>query len=412
MANDVASLSFVTADSIPVAINAIDSLGANEMFALKLEFARGGDGRFVKAPRGDYSISLDQFALMKFSDVFVVDHCVADTVALDQYRFTITDLPASYAEDRFALIVKTPAPLPPVLSIPETICHNDNLQIAVTSQGLYGSFSLHVGGADFRIDTTSVTIPANLVDDGARIFLYGENICGRTLIDTIRINVLPAIPKPVILETISCTPGPASIEVAAKGQSRFIWFNNDSLRSELSVSESSFITPSIDSAAVLYVASLDQFNCRSDAERVEVSVVFPDSLKISLSSNMLMSNIGEVDWYNETFLETAASISPDSPGRYRAVSERQGCRQEAYYRYEPPPAVEISPVPFANFITIKAEPGVQFKQVTMINTNGSEVFHSGIETFPLIIDTSQISPGIYFVQLSDGWERRSFGIVK
>jgi hypothetical protein len=412
MANDVASLSFVTADSIPVAINAIDSLGANEMFALKLEFARGEDGRFVKAPRGDYSISLDQFALMKFSDVFLVDHYVADTVALDQYRFTITDLPASYAEDRFALIVKTPAPLPPVLSIPETICHNDNLQIAVTSQGLYGSFSLHVGGADFRIDTTSVTIPANLVDDGARIFLYGENICGRTLIDTIRINVLPAIPKPVILETISCTPGPASIEVAAKGQSRFIWFNNDSLRSELSVSESSFITPSIDSAAVFYVASLDQFNCRSDAERVKVSVVFPDSLKISLSSNMLMSNIGEVDWYNETFLETAASTSPDSPGIYQAVALRKGCIQVAYFKYEPPPPVEISPVPFANFITINAEQGVHFKQVTVINTNGSEVFHSGIETFPLIIDTSQISPGIYFVQLSDGWERRSFRIVK
>jgi hypothetical protein len=412
MANDVASISFVTADSVPVAINAIDSIGLNELFALKLEFARGDDGRFVQAPQGEYSISLNQFGLLKYSEVFLVDRYVVDTVALDQYHFTITDHQTSYASDRFALIVKTPALLPPTLAVPTTVCHNADLQVSVTSPGSHGAFSLDVGDSEFPIDTTLVTIPARLVNDAPMIFVYGENIYGRTLIDTIRVNILPAVPKPVIVETISCTPGPARIEVAAKGQSHFIWFKDDSLRSELSVSATSFITPSIDSAAVFYVATLGEFNCRSEAERVEIAVAFPDSLMITLSNGDLISNIGVVDWYQKTYIEASASLSPDSPGIYRAVAERQGCRQEAQYPYEPPPPVEISPVPFANFITIKAEPGVAFSDVTVINTTGSQIFYSKLEAFPLTIDTSHIPPGIYFVQLSEGEEKRSFRIVK
>lgn len=412
MANDVASLSFVTTDGVSVAINAIDSLGANDSFSLKLQFARRADGRFVQAPQGEYSITLDQFALLKFSKVFLVDRFVSDTIALDQYHFSITDLPASYVENRFSLIVKTRLPSPPVLSILPRICRNDDLQISVTSPGLDGAFSVRVGGAAFDLDTALVSIPAAQLGDEPTVFLYGENMRGRILLDTIRIEAIPAIPKPMILQILSCTPGPAQIDVAAKGQSRFIWFSDDSLRSELSVSGPSFLTPWIDSAAVFYVATLDQFNCRSDIERVEVSIVFTDSLEISLNNNILVSNVGVVDWHHETFLGTGASIAPDLAGIYYAVAERQGCRQEASYRYEPPPLIEIFPVPFTDFITIKTERDVQFRSIAVIDTNGREVLQSKTESFQVTLDTSQFSPGVYFVQLTDGSESRSFRIVK
>lgn len=405
MSNDFISFCVLTTDNVPVAISAVDAIHCFDTYRLSLNIARNPDGSWIRDPRGSYTLSVRKAGLMRFTDVLLVDHYRGDTLALETYLFTIDELAASYATDRFSLVLKTSPLVPPVFSPPLVVCPGIDIDIPVTAPG-NGAFSIGGSTGSFEADSSGTfRIPKEFVVAGENVFyLQGRNVCQEQVFDTLRLTRKSIPPQPHVMKLDNCQPGPVTITMSGK-VTAYSWSEDDDF--DMTVpSGPVFTTPPIDSAATWFVVAHDEFGCSSDQLRIDVPIVFPVPLRVTKQGDELVANYPAVDWYFENdLIVTAPRVAVVQPGIYKAAIQKDGCFQEVFHNILAHHYASAAPVPFVDHLRITLPHAGRIHMVRMLDSSGREVYQRHPDESSLQIETSFFPSGMYYIQIVDADRR-------
>ncbi|MDH4298432.1 MAG: T9SS type A sorting domain-containing protein, partial [Cyclobacteriaceae bacterium] len=333
MDNDNFSLSILSGDSIPMAIDARNNLPCNtEILSLVL----------ADLTMGTYSFSLTtKFDFANFTYTLIDHYLNRETVLLfgREVEFVVTKVHASFARDRFALRLDEIMPdSTRKVAAPAVVCSEEVIPVLIENAqaGIYYTLWTKNGrqlsgewigdDADLRIE-----VPADSLQPGAHtLVVSARNTCKQELLSgTITITK----EKQILLSVVGGTGCAGSaVTLTASSESddlTYSWFEARDASDTLARGDQ-WVTPPITKRKAYFVSGLGRTGCVSERYPVVAEIIPFDSAKITwvgaafLSSNYAMGN----QWYHDGQIlsdEVDQQIELKAPGKYSLHVAVNGC---------------------------------------------------------------------------------------
>ncbi|MES2388831.1 MAG: LamG-like jellyroll fold domain-containing protein [Bacteroidota bacterium] len=147
---------------------------------------------------------------------------------------------------------------------------NFDYQLIHASTGTPASPLVHVNGIPESIEVWSNLLSA---DTDLKVVISNDGDCGVTLGVTYHVTVTPASPRPTVVDSVNCTPGPGSVTAIGGSEGHYRWWRGaDKLNLALIAGANSASVQTLISAPgqaeTLWVATFTDAGCVSDTIRV------------------------------------------------------------------------------------------------------------------------------------------------
>lgn len=334
--NDSLSLSFLTADKVKVAIDAVSELPC--VASIPIDVAD-----FIPVQM-DLTVSIRAEGLLSAASYSLLDTGTGK-------RHTFTELGsvaipgADWDSNNLNLVIESGVPVRAQASAAGMVCQRDTLWVTLMQNKQPGiSYYLEKDGS--RIDPVAgvrgpvLAFPSDsLVAGFNTYFLMGASPCHDPVqIDSIQVHrsaVLPPVP------TGGFVCGKGAVELSAFSESdsgQIFWFDTSTSGRPVS-SGDEFVTPVLTKSKEYYASVRDSFGCESI--RIPVGAMVKAGAEATIESVGGMLEVAGIEgiryqWYlNDSILEDQNRhfIVADQPGVYKVVASNGDCSATGEYAH-------------------------------------------------------------------------------
>jgi hypothetical protein len=422
MRNDFLSLSFLTDDSIRVAINAIDTFRCEEQFPICLEIQSSDE-----SSSGDYTFSIDSFGLFKNCDVRILDTFLNVVSDSSVYSFSVTKDKKSFQE-RFKLAVRSRLEgHPQIVTTAAFTCRDSVYKIMLHNLMPHSVYFAQVNGTkvhavvDGKI-SGEILIPTSILQPGEENIVYvkNESFCQENFVDSLSVFYEQKPKPPVLSEAYRCDLQQSKIILRPLPHGmNFDWFYSDEDRKPFFVTaDTVFFPPELPKKEFYFVAVSSKSGCRGDRIKITPENRKFDPVVIHLSKDSLISNYKNNVWFlNGTRLskDSTGGVSPVSPGGYTARTLRHGCTLEGSFYFEGDSVTDIivTPIPFGENLSISLlDRNDVIRSIRIFTMEGKEQIKLAVHSPDLVIETKNLSHGIYIAEIGTNSRRYRIKIMK
>lgn len=400
--NDRLSLSVLSADTIALALSAVDVVSCEETWPLHMSYPPK-DNVPAPLPPGSYTMSAEAFGLFGSADIFLIDSFTRDTVNIDAYRFTVSDIRASAAMDRFTLLVRSRITNEVTISADELACGDSVAIVRLNGVALpRGRYFASVDDHEYAFNDSGVAVVALPRSDKAShiISVVARNICQQLALGEIAITPKFQPEAPLVHPQSRC--GPGSVLLSVQNTTRDIhwyWYEDVSEDVPIYVSDNpDFRTPILEKPHTYYVVAENGFGCRSKPMPVKAVVIPADTLQVWEDHGFLYSTVADTEWYRDGIqLHTGVSLEPQGPGVYTARVQLGECVFEKLIVFPQNQVVELFPVPFSDLLNIVLPQTIYRIEVESITGKSMLKVHPLRNVYRM--DTSSWPGGVYLVSV-------------
>jgi len=258
--NDFMNLGFEK-DNRVLAIAAVDEINCQEL-PLSLQFTTNAQGSFVKSPVGSYSLRVMGNGVFESATINVQDHYTQRTFTLagQPYYFEITNDSASFAPNRFSLVLSsTPLLAPTVVLRDSVLCGGaTTLNVQLTTLQPNVRYTLFINDAEVDTYLNAVDQSAQLEStadhfkEGKNTFVVkSQNACHTNTIATSGFTFSNELQTPIITELDGT--------LVANYQTNVQWYLN---HQKIVSGSSQVITPQ---QSGLYMLEVTHDQCKASA---------------------------------------------------------------------------------------------------------------------------------------------------
>ena len=424
LANDYLSLSFLTTDSISVAINAMEKMPCHLEIPLKISLD--------KRNRGKAGFSLKTFGLLAGSEFFLIHQGTNEKIKLDPHG-SVIPLPETVANlDGLRLVIDSPTPEAVQFNSTAMVCGQDSLKIQVQNPQAGISYSVTgesgIVASVFKGENASLVIPGEELIAGSQIFqLVASSSCATRIMD-----------EPIETEKIIITAPEVFSEPVCMGSSvtfvsehphpevSCMWYESmeDILPSH---SGFSFTTAPLSKSATYFVSGVDANGCESERIPVSAEVISYDSVTIALKEGILISSYTEGNqWFYQGEMlagETNQMFTADEPGLYMVTVTVGSCTTQATINYvitgsdveDDSKNIQVFPNPFGDRFFIRFRSEISVELFSVLSSNGTPVNYicsAGPDHESWEINTAHWPSGLYMLCFKIADDHSYIRIVK
>jgi chitodextrinase len=329
------SISTLTADGVPVAINKLNETFCSKTVNLKFE----------NVTAGEYKLVVENItSLSRIQQVVLRDNLLNTTVTNDaEYTFDITSDPTTFSTDRFTLTFQRSEIDMPVFVSASPICEEDFSTITLANTEYGTRYSVINQANEVIAGPFDGTAANTTLQVAAEALAFGTN--------ALRVQVLDAVcdGSPVILPAqiqvvrntrpevtvnnylIICEGSSATLTATGTaGTTSYLWTNQVGE----TLGNSNVLTiPVVHANSFFNVAAIGPNGCVGEVKSIIVLTEQLDVPEITVTNDTLFTNhTGNLQWYKDgepMFNETRNYFVPTQTGTYqvRAASTSGGCIQ-------------------------------------------------------------------------------------
>jgi hypothetical protein len=411
------SLSTISTDNVPMAINALSALSCD------------GAGLSVRTDGlkpGTYSLSLDSRGFFEDYQFVLIDNFEKTrTIIKDKtIQFTVTDVKASSAIDRFKIEVETSAPSEISLTSTSNAC-NEDAQVIITKSEknmLYEVYSssgarLTTGVIGSGEDLV-VQIPLDSIQQGAnKLYVTGSRSCVSTRSPEFTVNKFSDIGVELV-QKFDCSIGGTVIHATSPQRATFVWYETMDGRKPFSDGEKLELQAGSVGQQYFVEAIDNETGCRSARTAVTVEHIDQEPLVITLEGNMLRSNYADGNqwFFNGTLIPeaTSADLNALEPGLYEVFNVSTCSGKGSFMVSENDlPGITVHPNPTTDYATIHGL-GDDVQQVELGSAMGQTlaVYYRKGQKFDGKISLNSVPDGLYLLIVTKADKKYSYRIVK
>lgn len=400
MPNDALSLSVLSADSVRLAINAMDVFSCSQRLPLALDLPVHASGY--------YTFEGASHGLFKNARIMIYDHLTDSVSEMDGYRFKVNSTIAFRDSRRFTLIVEAQEIEPPAVSVSRVKCNERTTRLTLKEKERGSFYVLNPDGTPFDFmsmdSLQTVTIPLGRSwRKSGKIHLYYRGLCGDRLIQTVELESDDMVQAPELISAIQCGDGAVNIRMKASGHP--LKYNVYAASADSAAAyQSATDTFSFHAhgASKMFLSAENEEGCLSD--RLEVHIEkrsIPEEIIEHRNGVLYSTRPGA--WYNDGDLlspDSVSSIQPSVDGLYSVRSFVNGCVSEASYVVGFSDDIEVSPVPFDDRIFVRSRRSANvISRVRLYTMDGKLLIQSESADAAVVLKTEALSRGIYVLEI-------------
>jgi Ig-like domain CHU_C associated len=332
LSNDSLSVSFLTPDSVDVAIEAVERLPCYFQIPIKVAF----EG---EVSRG-LTLKIRSFGLFQTSRLSLLDTRSGLRFFFDKTGTVTLGHPDTDYKN-LCLVVASDIPQATPISAAEMVCDGDTLVVNINKQQGINYFLEYAGRYVTPIpdhSTMSVSFPSDSLGPDLTLYqLIAQSACGEAIVlDTLRVSRVVVKP-PKATEGFHCGPGRVLMQ-AAPAREEILWYDEFAGVMPLDTGPA-FLSPVLTKSKKYYVSARDEHGCESNRYPVSANINTVDQIAIRYTGNKLSVEPEPgilYQWYlnDSTLIDQFDSfVVPEDEGTYRVVASRDGCSSYAEFPY-------------------------------------------------------------------------------
>ena len=398
--NDKLTLSVLSADGVPLALSAVDTISCDEVYQLLISYPPDTSHKPQSLPPGTYTLHTEGHGRFGTSDLLIVDTFTGDTIDAPVYNFSVGNSEESKAINRFKLLVRSRPVERPFVEVGELACGDSVVHLRIDQRENGVQYVAAVGGDEYPFDAYGrAKIPIDTLASALTISVNARSVCHESSkVVTIHPRRIPEPPR--VEDQIRCVSGPVTFTVLNSSPGlKWYWYEKNLQEDQVHISPSaSFQTGHLDKSTSWVVVAENEFGCRSAAVYADARIINADTFHVWEEVGLFISSFPETEWYGpDGLLHKGSSFDPGDAGPFVAEIRIGNCVFRKEVSVERSLYVDMYPIPFEHELQIQSPYPIE--QIEVYDGRGRLVTRHVERKTVCRIPTGNWGSGVYLVKI-------------